>query len=308
MANETVLKRYEGNPIIVPEQVPGANSIFNSAVVPFEGKYAGVFRVDEQDRTMALHPGFSHDGIHWDISPERIHLVCDEPEIATHGVGYDPRVIPLEGTWYVCWCNNYHGPTIGLARTDDFQTFHQLENMLPPYNRNGVLFPRKIGGKYAMLHRPSDRGHTPFGDIYYAESPDLMHWGKQRFVFGTAGGWQSTKVGPGPVPIETPEGWLILYHGVLTSCNGFVYSMGAAILDLDEPWKVLARTSHYLLAPTTDYERIGDVPNVVFPAACLEKPDGELWIYYGCADTCVALATATIADIIAFTREHNLVK
>jgi beta-1,4-mannooligosaccharide/beta-1,4-mannosyl-N-acetylglucosamine phosphorylase len=224
MANETVVKRYEGNPIITPEQIAGVNSVFNSAVVPFEGRYAGVFRCDETDREMTLHVGFSDNGIDWDISPDRINLVCDDPEIATHGVGYDPRVIPLDGTYYVNWCNNYHGPTIGLARTDDFQTFYQMENMLPPYNRNGVLFPRKIGGKYAMLHRPSDRGHTPFGDMYYCESPDLMHWGKQRFVFGTAGGWQSTKVGPGPVPIETDEGWLCFYHGVLTSCNGFVYA------------------------------------------------------------------------------------
>jgi len=305
MANETVLKRYEGNPIIVPGQIEGVNSVFNSAVVPFKGRYAGVFRCDETDRQMTLHPGFSDDGIHWDISPERIHLVCDDPEIATHGVGYDPRVIPLDGTYYVCWCNDYHGPTIGLARTDDFKTYHQMENMLPPYNRNGVLFPRKLGGKYAMLHRPSDRGHTPFGDMFYAESPDLVHWGKQRFVFGTRGGWQSTKIGPGPVPIETPEGWLCIYHGVLTSCNGFVYAMGAAILDLDEPWKVLARTRPYLLAPTEPYERVGDVPNVTFPTAALVFPDKTVWIYYGCADTCVGLATAKLDDIIAFTKDNS---
>ena len=101
MANETVLKRYEGNPIIRPEQIEGVNSIFNSAVVPFGDGYAGVFRCDETDREMTLHAGFSDDGIHWDISPDRIHLVCDDPEIATHGVGYDPRVIPMDGTFYV---------------------------------------------------------------------------------------------------------------------------------------------------------------------------------------------------------------
>jgi beta-1,4-mannooligosaccharide/beta-1,4-mannosyl-N-acetylglucosamine phosphorylase len=305
MANETVLRRYEGNPIIVPQQIEGVNSVFNSAVVPFKGAYAGVFRCDEQDRSMTLHPGFSKDGIHWDISPKRINLVCDDPEIATHGYGYDPRVIPLDGTYYVCWCNNYHGPTIGLARTDDFKTYTQMENMLPPYNRNGVLFPRKIKGKYAMLHRPSDRGHTPFGDMYYAESPDLMHWGKQRFVFGTRGGWQSTKVGPGPVPIETDEGWLCFYHGVLTSCNGFVYSFGACILDLDEPWKVLARTRPYLLAPTEPYERYGDVPNVTFPTAALVFPDKTVWVYYGCADTCVGLAIGHLDEIIAFTKDNS---
>ena len=149
------------------------------------------------------------------------------------------------------WCNGYHGPTIGLAYTHDFVTFHQLENAFLPYNRNGVLFPRRIDGRYAMLSRPSDRGHTPFGDMYYSESPDLCFWGRHRFVMAPTGGWQSTKVGPGPTPIETSEGWLLFYHGVLTSCNGFVYSFGAALLDLDQPWKVIYRTEPYLLSPQT---------------------------------------------------------
>ena len=137
------------------------------------------------------------------------------------------------------WCSGYHGPTIGVAYTHDFETFHQLENAFLPFNRNGVLFPRRIGESYAMLSRPSDNGHTPFGDIYYSESPDLVHWGRHRHVMAPVPlTWQSTKIGAGPTPIETDEGWLVLYHGVLTSCNGFVYSMGAALLDLEEPWKV----------------------------------------------------------------------
>ena len=144
-----------------------------------------------------------------------------------------------------------------------------MENAFLPFNRNGVLFPRKINGNYAMLSRPSDNGHTPFGDIYYSESPDMTHWGRHRYVMGTAGGWQSTKIGAGPIPIETTEGWLLIYHGVLTSCNGFVYSFGAALLDLDQPWKVIARGEPYLLAPQAPYERVGDVPNVAFPCAAL---------------------------------------
>ena len=307
MANETVFRRYEHNPIIVPDQVPRANSIFNSAVIRYADGYVGVFRVDEIDRSMTLHVGWSKDGLSWDIEPDILTLECDDAEIATHGYGYDPRVTPLEETYYVTWCNDYHGPTIGLARTDDFKTFTQMENCFPPHNRNGVLFPRKIGGKYAMLHRPSDRGHTPFGDMFYCESPDLRHWGKQRFVFGPAGGWQSTKIGPGPVPIETDEGWLLIYHGVLTSCNGFVYSTGAALLDLDEPWHVLYRTKDYLLAPTTQYERVGDVPNVCFPnATIMDEDTGEVTLYYGCADTCIGVAYAKLDDIIAFTKERSL--
>ena len=142
----------------------------------------------------------------------------------------------LEDRYYVTWCNGYHGPTIGVGYTHDFETFHQLENAFLPFNRNGVLFPRRIGGSYAILSRPSDDGHTPFGDIFYSESPDLVHWGRHRHVLAPVPWtWQATKVGAGPTPIETDEGWLVIYHGVLTSCNGFVYSLGAAILDLDGP-------------------------------------------------------------------------
>lgn len=111
-----------------------------------------------------------------------------------------------------------------------------------------------------MLSRPSDNGHTPFGDIFYSESPDLTYWGRHRFVMGVTEGWQSTKIGAGPVPIETSEGWLLIYHGVLTSCNGFVYSAGAALLDLDQPWKVIARAKPYIISPQTYYECVGMCP------------------------------------------------
>ena len=127
--------------------------------------------------------------------------------------------------------------------------FHQMENAFLPYNRNGVLFPRKIEGKFAMLSRPSDTGHTRFGDIFYSESPDLTHWGHHRHVMSPTWGWQATKIGAGPTPIETSEGWLLIYHGVLTSCNGFVYSFGAALSDPEKPWKVIYRTRPYLLNP-----------------------------------------------------------
>jgi beta-1,4-mannooligosaccharide/beta-1,4-mannosyl-N-acetylglucosamine phosphorylase len=115
--------------------------------------------------------------------------------------------------------------------------------------------------------------------------------------------WQSTKIGAGPTPIETPEGWLLVYHGVLTSCNGFVYSMGAALLDLDEPWKVISRTSDYLLSPQVPYEQVGDVQNVAFPcAALLDRPTDRLTIYYGGADTVTCMAHAYLSEVIAATR------
>lgn len=300
--------RSQRNPIIPHDLIPTSNSIFNSAVVPYDGAYAGVFRCDDNRRQMQLHAGRSHDGVTWRIEPERIHFVPDNPtaaEINHFEYAYDPRVCWIEDRYYVTWCNGYHGPTIGVGYTLDFKTFYQMENAFLPFNRNGVLFPRRINGKYAMFSRPSDNGHTPFGDIYYSESPDMVHWGRHRFVMGTRGGWQSTKIGAGPTPIETSEGWLLIYHGVLTSCNGFVYSFGAALLDLDQPWKVIARGQPYLLAPQAPYERTGDVPNVAFPCAALVDADtGRLAVYYGGADTVTCLAFAYVDDVIDFVKQN----
>ena len=300
-----VLWRSGRNPIITRDAVPGANSIFNSAVVPFEGRFAGVFRCDNTARDMQIHAGLSADGVTWEIEPQRIRFRCEDDEIGAFDYGYDPRVCWLEDRYYVTWCNGYHGPTIGVGYTHDFKTFTQMENAFLPYNRNGVLFPRRICGKYAMLSRPSDTGHTPFGDIFYSESPDMVHWGHHRHVMCPSGGWQATKVGAGPTPIETSEGWLMIYHGVLTSCNGFVYSFGAALLDLEEPWKVIHRTRPYLLNPREPYECVGDVPNVAFPCAALvDPPTGRMAIYYGGADTVTCLAFARFEPLMDFL-EHE---
>jgi beta-1,4-mannooligosaccharide/beta-1,4-mannosyl-N-acetylglucosamine phosphorylase len=222
---------------------------------------------------------------------------------------YDPRVTWLEDRYWVTWCNGYHGPTIGIAYTFNFKEFFQCENAFLPFNRNGVLFPERIGGKYAMLSRPSDNGHTPFGDIYISFSPDMKYWGEHRCVMKVTpfeqSAWQCTKIGAGSVPIRTDEGWLIFYHGVINTCNGFRYSMGAAILDLNDPSRVLYRTQPYLLAPATSYELAGDVPNVLFPTAALTHDD-KLAIYYGAADTVVGLAFGYLQEILDYTRSNSL--
>jgi beta-1,4-mannooligosaccharide/beta-1,4-mannosyl-N-acetylglucosamine phosphorylase len=301
-----VVWRYSQNPIIPRDLIPCSNSIFNSAVVPIEDAFAGVFRVDNTRREMNLHRGFSADGITWDLDPDPIAWSFPDPELAAFIYRYDPRVTWLEDRYYITWCNGYHGPTIGLGYTEDFVQFHFIENALLPFNRNGVLFPRKINGAYVLLSRPSDNGHTPFGDIFLSQSHDLIHWGQHRFVMGVGSGWESTKIGAGPVPIETREGWLLFYHGVLTSCNGFVYSFGAALLDLEQPWKVIRRGAPYLLSPQRDYECVGDVPNVVFPCAALHEPDsGRIAIYYGGADTVTALAFAKLDEVLDFLRSNS---
>ncbi|MCP9611487.1 glycoside hydrolase family 130 protein [Coprobacter tertius] len=307
-----VMWRYSANPIIPRNLLPTSNSIFNSAVVRFNGVFAGVFRCDDTNRRMRLHVGFSKNGIDWNINPQPLKFCCDDPEIGEWVYGYDPRVCFIEGRYYVTWCNGYHGPTIGVAWTTDFETFHQLENAFIPFNRNGVLFPRKINGKFAMLSRPSDNGHTPFGDIFYSETPDMCYWGRHRHVMSPApfekSAWQCTKIGAGPTPIETPEGWLLIYHGVLNSCNGFVYSFGSALLDLDEPWKVKYRSGPYLISPQKIYECVGDVPNVTFPCAALhDEKTGRIAVYYGCADTVTGLVFGYIPEIVKFTKENSYI-
>ncbi|MEO7453161.1 MAG: glycoside hydrolase family 130 protein [Fimbriimonadales bacterium] len=298
--SSSVVWRYSGNPIIPRNAIPGSNSIFNSAVVRFGNGFAGVFRCDNRRREMRLHAGFSSNGLEWTIDHDPISWVVpsgvDEPEY-----GYDPRVVEIDGVYYVTWCNGFHGPTIGIGKTVDFKRFEMIENALLPYNRNGVLFPRKINGGYVMLSRPSDTGHTAFGDIFLSHSNDLIHWGRHRFVMSQQQPWESTKIGTGPVPIETSEGWLLFYHGVLTSCNGYVYHFGATLLDLEKPWRVLARGKEYLMSPQVPYEQVGDVPNVVFPCAALTEGD-KIAIYYGCADTVTGLAFCTIPDILDFVQ------
>jgi beta-1,4-mannooligosaccharide/beta-1,4-mannosyl-N-acetylglucosamine phosphorylase len=301
-----VVWRYSRNPIIPRNLNETSNSIFNSAAVPFGGAFAGVFRCDDKQRRMGLYAGRSDNGIDWKIDSTPIQLKGTNPEIGKWEYGYDPRVCWIDDRYFVTWCNGYHGPTIGIGWTRDFQTFHQLENAYLPYNRNGVLFPRKINGKYVMLSRPSDRGHTPWGDMFVSQSPDLTYWGEHRFVMAPKQPWESTKIGAGPIPIETKEGWLLIYHGVLTSCNGFVYSYSACLLDLEKPWKVIYRAAPYLMSPQMPYECVGDVPNVVFPcAALLDASTGRLAIYYGCADTVTGLAFGHLGEIIDFVKDNS---
>ena len=303
--------RYSGNPIIGRDGNKISNSVFNSAVVRFEDGFAGVFRCDSRSISMDIFVGKSKDGINWEIEDEPIKFEGADEEILKREYRYDPRVCFIEDRYYITWCNGYHGPTIGVAYTFDFKKFVQLENAYLPFNRNGVLFPRKINGLYMMLNRPSDNGHTPFGDIFISQRKDMEFWGRHRHVMGTIkddiSAWQSTKIGPGPIPIETDEGWLMIYHGVINTCNGFVYRMGAALLDLNEPWKVLARSKNYIMAPWEQYECMGDVPNVVFPCAALhDKESGKIAIYYGCADTVTGLAFTTVDRLLDYVKKNKL--
>ncbi|MBN2280683.1 MAG: glycoside hydrolase family 130 protein [Candidatus Marinimicrobia bacterium] len=300
--------RFSQNPIIGWNPISKAARIYNSAVLPVDGEFAGVFRGDQKNGRATLFFGRSKDALKWEIGPDPINWVDEKGNPKPISYGYDPRFVEIENRYYITWCDDMHGASIGLGKTEDFKTFVRLPNPLMPFNRNGVLFPRKIKDKYLLLSRPSDSGHTPFGDIFISESPDMVHWGNHQWLMGKGGQgwWQGTKIGAGPVPIETTEGWLLFYHGVSGTCNGFVYSFGAVLLDIDNPGKVLYRTRDYLLTPEKDYETVGFVPNVAFPCANICDADtGKIAIYYGAADTYTALAFTQADELLDYMKKNS---
>lgn len=306
--DSSLVWRYSGNPVVPWNPSPSTARVYNSAVVPFQGGFAGVFRADHKNGRAHLHAGFSKDALRWEIEDAVIQWKDESGKDYQPNYAYDPRVVKIDDWYYVVWCVDFGGAALGLGKTRDFKNFIRLENPVTPFNRNGVLFPRKVGGKYLLLTRPSDSGHTPFGDVFLSESPDLTYWGRHRRVMsrGGSGWWQGTKIGAGPIPIETSEGWLLFYHGVSGTCNGFVYSFGAALLDRECPSKVLFRTRDYVLTPEKPYETSGFVPNVCFPCATLfDAPSGRIAIYYGAADTYSAIAFCRADELIPYIKANS---
>ncbi len=299
--------RYNENPVIKRNPVENVARIFNSAVLPFGDGFIGVFRGEQTDGVPYIYLGTSGDGIRWDISKDKIKFSDSDGRPAMPLYVYDPRLVKIDGTYYIIWCQDFYGASIGIAETKDFKTFTRLENPFIPFNRNAVLFPRKINGKFVMLSRPSDSGHTPFGDIFLSESPDMVYWGRHRHVMSKGKEWwESLKIGSGAAPIETSEGWLLFYHGVSGTCNGYVYSIGGAILDTDNPSIVKYRCKNFLLTPQEWYEERGFVPNVCFPCAALvDPPSGKIAIYYGAADSYVCLAFTNLDYIIDYIKENS---
>lgn len=299
--------RYSSNPIIQMNPFPRASRVFNSAVVSFKGEFVGVFRADTKTGVPYLFLGHSKDGIHFEFVEEPIKFFDNKGNEVKIEYAYDPRVIEIEGIYYVVFCTSLHGPTLGIAKTKDFKYFEMVDNPFLPFNRNGVLFPRKINGEFAMLSRPSDSGHTMFGDIFISYSKDMEYWGHHKHVMEKGYEWWcGTKIGAGPVPIETDMGWLMFFHGANLTCSGLVYSIGAAILDKDDPSKVLHRCADFLLAPEKAYETSGYVPNVLFPVSCLtDAKTGRIAIYAGGADTVTELLFTDIDTVIDYILKNE---
>ena len=218
-------------------------------------------------------------------------------------------MIKIEDAYYVVFCADVDGPSIYIAKTKDFQRFEKIPNGFLPFNRNGVLFPEKINGQYVMLNRPSDSGDTPFGNIHISYSNDLIYWGNHKLLMKNFhlgnNFWERIKIGAGPAPIKTDEGWLLIYHGVQATCNGFVYSMGVALLDLQDPSIVKYRANRLLLEAKESYETTGFTSNVVFPTGALTDSNGRIAIYYGVADTNMAIAFTTVDKLLEFVKKYD---
>jgi beta-1,4-mannooligosaccharide/beta-1,4-mannosyl-N-acetylglucosamine phosphorylase len=189
-----------------------------------------------------------------------------------------------------------YGHRIALAQTKDFKTFERLAMVSDPGNKDGVLFPEKINGLYIRLDRPIG---NDIGSIWISYSPDLINWGKSDLVISPRPRyWDSFRIGASVPPIRTDRGWLEIYHGVKMTTAGPIYRAGTVMLDLDNPAKVVGRCLTPILSPREEYERIGDVGNVVFAGGAIAEPDGEVKVYYGAADTSICVATAPIDELI----------
>lgn len=236
----------------------------------------------------------STDGVRFS-EPAGTSPLFGQGELEGYGIE-DCRVVELAGTYYLTFTAvSTHGVGVGLRSTRDWKTFRQHGLMLPPHNKDCAIFGEKIGGKYYALHRPSSP-ELGGNYIWLAESPDLEHWGNHRcLAHSRKGKWDSARVGAGAAPIRTPHGWLEIYHGA--TANPTRYCLGALLLDLHEPWKVIARSEEPVMEPIAEYERVGFFGNVVFTNGHLVDGD-TVTIYYGASDSVICGARFSISEIL----------
>ena len=301
MANrKNMVTRYEGNPIITSYNIPDpCNAVFNAAAAKYKNDYLLLLRVEGLEGKSKLFLAKSRDGFHFNVSHNPVMEPIEEEPFKTYekrGIE-DPRITEMDGVYYIVYtAYSHHAPRVALAKTTDFRTFERVCLITEPENKDAVLFPRKINGNYVCYDRPI----TGMGaNIWVTYSPDLTYWGCAKCVMETRPGyWDSAKIGAGPPPIETEEGWLLIYHGVKRTPGGAIYRLGCALFDLEDPAKLVGRGEVPIISPSQMYERTGDVPNVIFSCGAILEEDGELKIYYGAADTYICLATAQIQDLL----------
>jgi len=297
--------RYEGNPILTAEQWPyPTNAVLNPGAVEVDGETLLLARVEDMRGFSHLTAARSKDGkTDWRIDPQP--TLAPDPDFREEQWGLEAaRIVRLEeeGVYAVTYVSfSPGGPLVSLATTGDFRTFHRYGPLVPPEDKDACLFPRKFGGRYILVHRPIIRQEA---HIWIACSPDLEHWGEHRILIPVRHGWwDGQRVGLATQPIETPEGWLIIYHGVRRTAGGDVYRVGLALLDLEDPREMVRRSDEWVFGPYAPYERVGDVDDVVFPTgAVLDRASNELRIYYGAADTSIALATADFTQLLDYVK------
>ncbi|OHB77489.1 MAG: hypothetical protein A2W31_12160 [Planctomycetes bacterium RBG_16_64_10] len=302
-----IFDRSSANPILTSRQMPfPADAVLNPGATEQGDEVVLLLRVEDTAGFSSIYVGRSKNGVDgWRIEPEPILRHGQSGRQYELWGCEDPRVVYIDE--YACWYITYtayspHGAAVAIARSKDLQRAERIGLIFPPNNKDAALFSRRFNGRWAVLHRPNAGGGVE--NIWSAYSPDLVHWGDPHCVLPEGGGpaWDAAKVGAGPPPLLTQDGWLLIYHGVKVYAGQYVYRAGAALLNQDEPHKLIARSRHSLFQAEHPYEKAGFVPNVVFPSGMLLRGD-ELWVYYGAADTSVCLATARLRDVLETLEE-----
>jgi predicted GH43/DUF377 family glycosyl hydrolase len=303
-----LFERSPRNPILTVEDLPyPANAIFNPGAAQVGAETLLLVRVEDLRGISQLHVARSVDGVtEWRFDPAP--LLASEPERHPEEIWgcEDPRLtwLPERDEWAITYtAYSRLGPLVSLATTTDFRSVQRLGPVMPPEDKDAALFSRRLAGRWAMIHRPTPlRGGA---HMWISYSPDLRHWGDHGLLLEARDGawWDAGKIGLGPPPIETPDGWLVLYHGAHLTAGGPIYRVGFALLDLEDPTIVLRRSNGWAFGPREPYERDGDVDHVVFPCGWIvDELRDEVRMYYGAADTRIGLATARLSDVLDYVR------
>lgn len=303
-----IFQRSEANPILTTGDLPfRAAAVLNPGAVEYQGRVILLVRVEDVAGYSSLYVARSDDGVTgWEIATQPL-LTHGDPEHPYEAWGCeDGRItfVPAEQQWYITYvAYSNMGPAVALARTTDFVTVERLGLIGATNDKDGVLLPRTFDGRWCMLHRP-DAGGTEH--IWAAYSDDLLRWGEPHCVIfeGIGPTWDRLRIGAGPPPLELDQGWLLIYHGVKAYGGRLIYRAGLALLDRDQPHRVIARCPGWIFQGEAPYELTGLVPNVIFPMGLLRRGE-ELWLYYGAADTSICLATARLDDLLKLL-DHNL--
>ena len=304
--------RYDQNPVLTAKDWPyTAHTVFNPAATLFNDKTLLLVRVEDKTGFSHLTVATSEDGFtNWDI--DTMPTLQPDPDNYPEEIWgiEDPRITYLEELkeWVITYtAYSQGGPLVSLATTTDFKNFNRLGPIMPPDDKDAALFPRRFNGKWVLIHRPMPASvcHGMGAHIWLSHSPDLKYWGDHQILFEArrGGWWDANKIGLSPPPLETPDGWLILYHGVRQTVNGSIYRLGLALVDLENPQRVLKRGDEWIFGPTADYEKEGDVDDVVFPCGWVhDNKTDQIRLYYGGADSVIAVATAQLSDLLDYIK------